>query len=190
MEGSMFDEFRSLFPELAGTETRYLTVPQGQKIPADVYAWCETFCADVACDCRRVMIAVRAQSHGWESIATLGYGWENRAYYLRWFGCEDESIDTLVGFQLPPMTRQLDMQVSTEMLACFEAAVRGDVAYRERLQKHYGLFKKAIERQARTAFSLARTMPRVGRNDACLCGSGQKYKRCCLGPATLELAVR
>lgn len=24
------------------------------------------------------------------------------------------------------------------------------------------------------------TVPKVGRNDPCPCGSGQKYKRCCL----------
>ena len=24
---------------------------------------------------------------------------------------------------------------------------------------------------------------KIGRNDPCLCGSGQKYKRCCLGKA-------
>ena len=26
--------------------------------------------------------------------------------------------------------------------------------------------------------------PRVGRNDPCPCGSGRKYKRCCLGRAS------
>jgi hypothetical protein len=28
---------------------------------------------------------------------------------------------------------------------------------------------------------LTRTAPKVGRNDPCPCGSGLKYKRCCLG---------
>jgi uncharacterized protein YchJ len=27
----------------------------------------------------------------------------------------------------------------------------------------------------------ARGAPKVGRNDACICGSGKKYKKCCLG---------
>ena len=26
-----------------------------------------------------------------------------------------------------------------------------------------------------------RTAPKTGRNDACPCGSGKKYKKCCLG---------
>ena len=25
--------------------------------------------------------------------------------------------------------------------------------------------------------------PKIGRNDPCLCGSGKKYKKCCLGSA-------
>ena len=28
---------------------------------------------------------------------------------------------------------------------------------------------------------LERSTPKVGRNDPCPCGSGKKYKRCCLG---------
>ncbi|MCA9538753.1 MAG: SEC-C domain-containing protein [Myxococcales bacterium] len=28
---------------------------------------------------------------------------------------------------------------------------------------------------------ITRDAPKVGRNDACPCGSGRKYKRCCLG---------
>jgi preprotein translocase subunit SecA len=37
----------------------------------------------------------------------------------------------------------------------------------------------AIERPARRA-PIQRTEPRVGRNDPCPCGSGKKYKKCCL----------
>jgi hypothetical protein len=29
-----------------------------------------------------------------------------------------------------------------------------------------------------------REMPKIGRNDPCLCGSGKKYKKCCLGAPT------
>ncbi len=33
---------------------------------------------------------------------------------------------------------------------------------------------------APSADQLARKPPRVGRNDLCPCGSGKKFKRCCL----------
>ncbi len=33
-------------------------------------------------------------------------------------------------------------------------------------------------------------MAKIGRNDTCPCGSGKKYKRCCLGaPVAMELAA-
>jgi len=32
-----------------------------------------------------------------------------------------------------------------------------------------------------TAEQLRRRPPRVGRNDPCPCGSGKKFKKCCLG---------
>lgn len=30
------------------------------------------------------------------------------------------------------------------------------------------------------AVTYQRTAPKIGRNDACPCGSGKKYKKCCL----------
>nr|MBK7063651.1 SEC-C domain-containing protein [Deltaproteobacteria bacterium] len=35
--------------------------------------------------------------------------------------------------------------------------------------------------------AVARTAPKVGRNDACPCGSGKKYKKCC-GAASVAMA--
>ena len=34
-----------------------------------------------------------------------------------------------------------------------------------------------------------RETPKVGRNEACPCGSGLKFKRCCLGKANLSMAA-
>ncbi|MBI4473316.1 MAG: DUF1186 domain-containing protein [Acidobacteria bacterium] len=34
---------------------------------------------------------------------------------------------------------------------------------------------------ASTMVSNRSTVPKIGRNDACPCGSGKKYKKCCLG---------
>ena len=37
--------------------------------------------------------------------------------------------------------------------------------------------------QSELVQTIRRDHPKIGRNDICLCGSGQKYKRCCLGKA-------
>lgn len=34
--------------------------------------------------------------------------------------------------------------------------------------------------QAESAETVHRSQPKVGRNDPCPCGSGKKYKKCCL----------
>lgn len=33
-----------------------------------------------------------------------------------------------------------------------------------------------------TAAQMARRPPKVGRNEPCPCGSGKKFKKCCLNP--------
>jgi len=51
------------------------------------------------------------------------------------------------------------------------------------LQSLYGRLKLAeYERNLRTA--LVTISPKIGRNDPCPCGSGKKYKRCCLNKTT------
>ena len=42
------------------------------------------------------------------------------------------------------------------------------------------LFRHFARRAARPASPRVRETPKVGRNDPCPCGSGKKYKRCCL----------
>jgi uncharacterized protein YecA (UPF0149 family) len=37
---------------------------------------------------------------------------------------------------------------------------------------------------------IRRTEPKIGRNEACPCGSGRKFKKCCGNPVTAEVALR
>jgi uncharacterized protein YecA (UPF0149 family) len=41
------------------------------------------------------------------------------------------------------------------------------------------LFLKAMLREDAVAEPIRREQPRIGRNDPCPCGSGEKYKNCC-----------
>lgn len=53
------------------------------------------------------------------------------------------------------------------------------------LHKHELEEKERIAKMPKKPF--VREEPRVGRNDPCICGSGKKYKKCCMGkekPAT------
>jgi hypothetical protein len=48
--------FYKYFPKLAETETRVLTILPGDAsgLPPDSYGFCEMFCDERGCDCRRV----------------------------------------------------------------------------------------------------------------------------------------
>jgi uncharacterized protein len=51
---------------------------------------------------------------------------------------------------------------------------------------HYFEAERLLEARARAAArTFRREAPKIGRNDACPCGSGKKFKHCC-GKATLH----
>jgi SEC-C motif-containing protein len=58
-----------------------------------------------------------------------------------------------------------------------------------RVHHELGLFKKENETwfftdgKAVTRKPVVRTAPKIGRNDPCICGSGQKFKKCCIDKA-------
>lgn len=64
-----------------------------------------------------------------------------------------------------------------------QAARAGHPAFdREVRTRHLllrGLFLKARFRAGDVAVPLRRAAPKIGRNDPCPCGSGEKYKKCC-----------
>ena len=39
---------------------------------------------------------------------------------------------------------------------------------------------KALTKEAKNMHTIVRTEKKVGRNDPCPCGSGKKYKHCCM----------
>jgi len=68
----------------------------------------------------------------------------------------------------------------------------GRIFDEEKIKKLYGLgltFEEALGKNrflketkvAPTEKQLVRKPPKVGRNEPCPCGSGKKFKKCCLG---------
>lgn len=170
-------EFASLTarcPELI-SEIRTLTTTGLDLIPADSYHFVEMYCTTTDCDCRRVMISVISDRRK-RQVATLGYGWESRDFYVRWMGLDDEWIDALHGFQLPPTSPQENIGQSLALLALFEQTMRSDGVWIERIKRHYAAFKA---KEPKKVSALPSRQPEPGRNAACPCGSGKKYKRCC-----------
>jgi uncharacterized protein YecA (UPF0149 family) len=76
----------------------------------------------------------------------------------------------------------LQSELAPTLLNMVKEVVLNDQRYIERLKEHYRLFKAAIDGIRTTATPESR-LKKVGRNDPCPCGSGRKYKHCCLNRA-------
>lgn len=156
----------------------------------------ERYCADPACDCRRVMLAVHDPDR--EPLATIVYDFVGGA--SRTPRGENPYLE--------PAVEQPDG--APGILALVRGAIDGDPAYRARLVRHYEEMKQrtrdpahplwpTILQDRATMTQLAQSLihsfspavagrsgsgerragTKIGRNDPCLCGSGRKHKKCC-----------
>jgi hypothetical protein len=129
----MMTRFGILFPELARKETRTAMVldPVEGHLPVDEYGFDEWYCDERGCDCRRVMINVLARGTQ-RHLATI-----NHAFDLPRTGA-------LVSEQtfLDPLNTQAEW--SDELLDLFINIVLHDEAYRQRLMRHYQMFKRVV----------------------------------------------
>jgi uncharacterized protein YecA (UPF0149 family) len=101
----------------------------------------------------------------------------------------DEDLDQTF---LDPLNVQ--SALSAKLLEAFQTVVLADAKYQQRLVHHYDMVKDAVRDKAHPVQRLvraekssflsqpfSRSETKVGRNQACPCGSGLKYKRCCMG---------
>jgi hypothetical protein len=130
--------FSERFGDLAFEETRVLTIPPGNVVPAGVYGLLEFYCPDDDCDCRRVIIMVVSEESGGQVWATLSYGWEGADFYRKWSPGIDNAPEWF-GATLDPLNPQ---SVHCEaFLRLFKEVVLQDKSYVDRLKRHYTMFK-------------------------------------------------
>ena len=77
-------QFISSF-ELLGDTTpiRTLAIKGSPSLPDGEYALAESYCGDLSCDCRKVMIMVH---HNQRFVSLINYGWESAEFYTEWYG--------------------------------------------------------------------------------------------------------
>ena len=141
-----FRLFHDLFPELAEAETRSLIVPEGGSgtgLPPGDYAFCEMFCNEPGCDCRRVFYLVASPSRpGPEAVIT--WGWESPEFYASWLRRDDpEMIAELMGPGLNLGSPATDL--ADDLLGFAREVLLRDEAYTERVKRHYRLFRARLE---------------------------------------------
>jgi hypothetical protein len=180
--------FGTLFPEVARTETRTLTlVVDRPPILADTYGLLEMFCVDQGCDCRRVMLNVHSM-RTMKPVAMINYAFDpdddQRGPFLNDLNATDE-----LALGLLKVVR--------------EEVLEKDAAYVKRLERHYALVKAALadpehpvhkrlppKQPVEQVFAefvgkMASAAASTGRNDPCPCGTidskgkRKKFKQCC-----------
>lgn len=199
--------FHDYFPEIAERETRTLILPRPTGgLPQGPYTLIEMFCDEPGCDCRRVFFYVVASfREGPEAV--VAYGWEDEAFYARWMKDDDPlAIEELKGPVLNLGSPQSDL--APAVLDLVTKVALTDTAFIERVKRHYRMFRDKVDSEAgrcpdspvlpqRKQIGVITSGPfprllsvpeepplssdRVGRNDPCPCGSGRKYKKCCMG---------
>lgn len=133
------------FDQYAGArawdETRVLTVLNpGSGLPPNEYAFIEHYCADPTCDCRRVVLQVWSKNTPGQVLATIGYGWEDEAFYTQWNWGDDKMGREMKGPALE--TFQPQSNLAEKLLHQFKEAVMADKDYLKRLEAHYAFAKE------------------------------------------------
>lgn len=190
------DEFKSI-GEKETRVVKVLTRPSALGLPVDEYALVEHYCDERDCDCRRVMISVLGVNAE-KVVATISMGFD--------------SEDRQAGPYLDPLNTQ--SKYAKEALDLFVRLINEDPNYLGRLQRHYVMFKEKVTGKkyrgrpfevpgsvVRKAQLLSLEPPtpgarktvvagrqKLGRNDPCFCGSGKKYKKCCMNSPAEDTA--
>jgi len=125
-----------------------------------------------------VFISVFSEKRN-EIVAVIAYGWENSKFYADWLTDKDpRDIANLKGPILNRMSYQSEL--SPALLERMKHILT-DKDYIERIKKHYWMFKDLIEKESGKGMSKKSTgRVKIGRNSLCPCGSGKKYKNCCM----------
>jgi hypothetical protein len=164
--------FDKVFPKIALKETRILTITEDAQLPPGNYSFIECYCPRPDCDCRTVRFTVmeRMQCH-----AELCYGWHDPLYYRGPFGNYPENgypgPSCAVGAPQGPFAEALLERFKTDLLT--------DISYVKHIWRHYAMVKAKAKERDLTDMLIENQMRKIGRNTACICGSGKKYKNCC-----------
>jgi hypothetical protein len=142
--------FHSVLPELAAREVRFIRIGKPADglaepaLPPDEYAYLESYCPDLNCDCRRVLFQVIGKAQPSKIWATINYGWEKQAFYRKRLPWDPNAPRMIVSGSLDPINEQSEF--AEEFLDLFQKFVL-DEPYRLRLRRHYEIFREELARR-------------------------------------------
>jgi hypothetical protein len=129
------------------------------------FAIVEYFCDNHHCDCCGTKVSIVEVNENnvliGKSIAGIDYDWSDEPHILKLDGEVEQSI------------------FAKDCLEVYKRLVR-EPGYAERLSLRNKLFKALRELNYLKSSKKILPINKLGRNENCFCGSGKKYKRCCM----------
>lgn len=145
-------------------------------LPEGIYAFLEAYCPNPECTCRKVEIEIVKQTKpnlGYfetseQPTATLEYDWESPL-------SEQNPC-------FPDEAYQSEWSHAARQV--FVDYVQADPGYNKELARRFLKMKMSPDLESNKDENryepVVRKTPKLGRNDPCFCGSGKKYKKCCI----------
>lgn len=158
--------------EILGAECQIRTVvlTDDPYLPSGEYSFLDTYCMENNCDCRKTIIQI---FHDNKLVSIVGYGWESPKFYLRWLNSTRyrKLVKGMSGLSIDSSSPNL---VSPKGILLLVQHLLDD-NWTSMLRKHYSLIRKAAKPD-----NVVHLPAKISRNAPCPCGSGKKYKNCCL----------
>ena len=92
----------------------------------------------------------------------------------------NDSLKT--SYELDDVTAKTEITLDMNLEGLYYNMLDARAEYLYELAQWDGIFSVEKREEIATAYKKSKTVvnePKVGRNDACPCGSGKKYKKCC-----------
>lgn len=129
------------------------------------YVIFEHYCVSPTCDCKNLVADIQEigpnhKATG-KSVATIYYDWSS----------SETNCDPILHNESP------NNKIALDLLAVYKKHVH-QAGYLTRIKTQYAKIKAfASDDQTQPILNHQKN---IGRNDPCPCGSGKKYKKCCL----------
>lgn len=158
--------------ELLGPDhqVRTVVINADPHLPDGEYCFVDSYCTEPGCDCRKTIIQV---FHDDERVSIVSYGWESAKFYTAW----------MKPLKDPKLAREMS-GLSVDILGPDLVSPKDILTFMNRLMDETWIAKiKESYRRIREIVetnNIIRLPPKLSRNAACPCGSGKKFKHCCL----------
>ena len=137
---------------------------------------------ELATDIQGVVV----ERHLFEMIDDIQYLYDQNYIDTQMFGHYDDFIDSIYLYEYErDQVRYID-DIIKEMSGwhCFEQTEDEKRKKKDQMKK----LEESILQEGKKISQIIEKPKKIGRNDPCPCGSGKKYKRCCLGKETTSEA--